>query len=88
LIDGVLPRLMQAWEGLQDDPNITVLVDYNLPKFPVVQKIWEYLLPADRLVVFNPETIFQYPHPSTHSRHTHNTRTHAHTHTRTRCTHV
>lgn len=59
LIDGVLPRLMQAWEGLQDDPNITVLVDYNLPKFPVVQKIWEYLLPADRLVVFNPETIFQ-----------------------------
>jgi hypothetical protein len=67
LIDGVLPRLMQAWEGLQDDPNITVLVDYNLSKFPVVQKIWEHLLPADRLVVFDPFTIFQYEH--THNAH-------------------
>ncbi len=76
---------MQAWEGLQDDPNITVLVDYNLPKFPVVQKIWEYLLPADRLVVFNPETIFQYP-PLTCHTHTHHTRTHTHARSTARAT--
>lgn len=59
LIDGVLPRLMQGWEILQEDPNITILVDYNLPKFPVVKKIWEYLLPSERLVVFEPTTVFQ-----------------------------
>lgn len=50
---------MQAWEILQDDPNITVLVDYNLSRFPVVKKIWEHLLPVERLVVFQPDLIFQ-----------------------------
>lgn len=60
LVDGVLPRLMQGWEVLQEDPNITVLVDYNLARFPVVEKIWEHLLPKERLVIFEPTTIFKY----------------------------
>jgi len=58
LIDGVLPRLMQAWDGLKADTEISVLVDYN-DKFPIVPKIWEHLLGRERLVVFDRSVLFE-----------------------------
>ncbi len=58
LVDGILPKLVQLWDTLQEDKDIMMLVDYNIPRYPIVPKIWEHIVPKERLVPFKSGTVF------------------------------